>query len=147
MSWLLAGAVVSAVAGAGSTASANQADQDAAAIDEMGERIKFAQTKQRAAVDIENMITDLGSLESAQTAIASGMGKRDSGGSQTAIKEHQRGLLTRDIEDIDKTLALDSKLMELGISSTYTAADSRADSRWSSWGTSVVGSFTKVLAP
>lgn len=145
MSWLLGAAIVGGALGASSTAKANSAEQDAAQLGEYEDDINEAQAQQAAYTNIENMIRDISSLESSQNVVTAAQGKRGSGGSVKAIQEHQRGLLTRDIEDIERSLEVGSKLSDISTASRYSTASENSKSRWLSWGASTLTSVAKVF--
>ena len=145
MSWLLGAAIVGGALGASSTAKANAADKDAAQLEAYQREIEDAQNQQSAYTGIQNMITDLGTLESTQASVVAAQGKRTSGGSVSAIQEHQRGLLTRDIEDIERSIEIGSALSAINTSARFTEAANASKSRWLSWGASTLTSVAKVF--
>ena len=138
MGWLLGAAILG---GAAKTKSANKAAKDAAKIGEYQDQIEKYQNQQAASIAIGNMIEDLSSLESTQQVMAPAMGKRGSGGSQQAIQTHQRGLLKRDIEDIERSVEQTGRMLDLQTSSRYLQTKQQNTQRWLSWGASSLSSL------
>ena len=144
MSWLLASAIVGGGLSAKSTAKANKAQKEADAISALQDDIQKSQNIQEASITIQNMIEDLSSLESAQNVMAPAMGKRGTGGSMEAIKENQRGLLKRDIKDIERSVEQTGKMLDLQTSSRYAQSKAQSKQRWLSWGANTLSSVARV---
>lgn len=144
MGWLLTSAIIGGGLSARSTRQANKAQKEADRISALQDEITKQQNIQEASITIQNMIEDLSSLESTQTAMSSAMGKRGTGGSMEAIKENQRGLLMRDIEDIERSVEQTGRMLDLQTSSRYAQSRTQSKQRWLSWGANTLTSIARV---
>ena len=141
MGWLLGAAILG---GAVKTKSANKAAKEAARIGEYQDQIDKYQNQQAASIAIENLIVDLSSLESTQQALNPAMGKRGTGGTAEARTAHQRGLLSRDIEDIERSVEMTGKMIDLQTQSRYVQTREQSKQRWLSWGASSLASLSTL---